>query len=279
MELPFKVNGDQTITCPHYVGALRGVRELDSQVNWSLNQLRPRYNQFPWPDMWRNIRLKNRQALQTSVSNESVGVITVSAVETPPIVVSISGPTSSASEATEDITMDALTKQTVNQYIDYVSVKKDRVNLCDVTLSDVDGKVLTVIPNNRLEALYQVVDVSSCPWLSISTNKVDHYLELLFKKALPWLENDNDEYPVPRCDNVLVNKMLQLWNEEQGKVDIAAAYDAKATRSLSRKTEDQNRATEDTVALVQNPHDSISPRIRQGRRRYYRGYGSRGHGF
>jgi len=280
MEQVFRVNGDQTISCPWYVGRIRGVREVDSQIAWSINRMRPRYNQFNWPDSWRNLRLKNIQALMQTVTNQSQGVITVSVVENPPITVSVSGPTATASGVTEDVVMDAISKTTVNNYLDYTAIRKDRVNGCDVTLSDLDGKLLTVIPNNMLEAQYQILDVSVCPWLAQSTSSLEHYVEILFKKTLPKLVNDADEFIAGQnYDNILVNKILQLWNEEQAKPDIAAAYDSKATRSLARKDQDQNKSTEDVVATVANPHDVLLPRVRAGRRRYYRGYGSRGYGY
>ena len=44
-------------------------------------------------------------------------------------------------------------------------------------------------------------------------------MEVLFKKALPWMENDDDEFPATGYDNIIVNKILQLWNEEEGKGD------------------------------------------------------------
>lgn len=274
MEQVFKVNGDQTISCPSYVGEIRAVRELNSQLTWSINQMRPRYNQFNWTDNYRNLRLKNTQALMVSVTNQSVGVITVPAIESPPIVVSVSGPTLSASGVSEDVTMDTISKMTTNQYTDYTAVKKDRVNNYDVTLSDIDGKLMTVIPNNQLAANYQIIDVSLCPWLTNSQSTLDHYLEILYKKSLPHLQNDDDEYPAFDYDNIIVNKMLQLWFEEQGKADIAEGYDAKATRSVARKKENQNKSTEDKIALVSNPHDTLMPRVGKGPRtrgyRYYR---------
>lgn len=276
MEQVFKVNGDQTITCPSYVGEIRALRELDSQLAWSITQMRPRYNQFNWKDMWRNIRLKNVGPLQKTVTNQSVGVITVPAVETPNITVTVSGPTNNATNATEDVVINATSVQTVNQYLDYTSVTKNTINKYDVTLSDVDGNILTVLPNNEFEALYQTIDVSQCPWLQVSTSTLDHYLEILYKKKLAILFNDSDEFPAPQYDDILVLKILQLWGEEQGKPDVATAYDTKATRSLARRTENRNRATEDEIALVSNPHDSLLPRIRQGRRNYRRGWGSRG---
>lgn len=278
-EQVFKINGDQTITLPSYIGTIRALRETDSQVAWSVNQMRPRYNQFNWPDMWRNWRLKNTTCLQASVDNQSIGVLTVPAIENPPISVTVTGPAQSQSRASETIVMDALQKQTVNSYFTYESFTKDTISKYDVTLSQVDGKVLSVLPDNEFEAFYQNIDISECPWLAISTSTLDHYVELLYKKKLPIMWNDSDEFPALGYDDIIVNKVMQLRGEEQGKPDVAMAYDAKATRSLARKTENQNRETEDMIALVANPHDVILPRIRQGRRKYYRGFGSRGYGY
>lgn len=272
MEMCFKVNGDQTVSLPSYVGFVRGVRELASQAPWHINQMWPRYNQFNWPDTFKNWRLKNRQALQATVTNQSQGVIKVAVVEVPPVVVSLTGPTQSASLITEVVVMDALIKNTTNDFLNYISVVKNRVNNCDVTLQDVDGKLLTTIPNNELEAQYQIIDVSSCPWLAQSTSPLDNYVEVLYKQTLRYLSNDGDTYPSPNCDDIIVNKGMQLWGEEQNKPDQAIAYDAKATRTLARLQEENNRATEDIVSLVNNPHDSLFPRINGGRRRRYRGY-------
>jgi len=129
-------------------------------------------------------------------------------------------------------------------------------------------------------ARYQIYDVSVCPWLAVTTSSLEHYVEILYKKALTVLLNNGDEFVFGnKYDYVLTDKMLQLWNEEQGKVDIAAAFDSKSTRAVARIQQDQHRATEDAVNFVANPHDNLLPRVRPGRRKYYRGYGSRGYGY
>lgn len=273
MEEAFKVNGDQTISMPEYVGEIRGVRECASWLSWHINQMRPRYNQYNWKDCWRNIRLKNRQCLAATVTNTSVGVITVAAVENPPVVVTVSGSTETAMNVSETVTMDSLTKQTINQYTDYNLFKKDRVNEQNVTLTDVDGKFMAMIRNDMLESSYQIYDVSMCPWTQQNSSTQDHYLEILFKKALPWFSEDADQFPAQKYDNVWVNKILQLWAEEQGNVQQALAWDSKATRSAARKKENQNASAEDKVSVVANPHDSLLPRVRVGlgRHRYWRG--------
>lgn len=269
IEQVFRVNGDQTIALPYCVGELRAVREFYSRIPWHINQMRPRYNQSNWPDMWRNWRLKGEQALQKSITNQSIVTVTVPVVETPNIVVSIAGPTLTAAHAIETLTMDSVSKSATKNFLDIVSVTKDRVNDYDVTVSDVDDVVLTIIPNNQLEARYLIVDISTLPWSTQPSSQQDHYVEVLYKKALSILSNDADEFPARGYDNVLVNKCLQLWMEEQGKVDGATMYDSKATRTLARKNDDRNKATEDMVSFVTNPHDELLGRLRGGGIRRY----------
>lgn len=272
MEMVFKVNGDQTVTLPSYVGFVRAVRECNSMIPWHINQMRPRYNQFNWPDLFRNYRLKNRQALQATVTNQSVGIVSVHQIETPNIVVTLTGPTPFATQITESVIMTSKSVNTVNNFLDYNSVVKDRVNNYDVLLSDVDGKLLTTIPNNEIEAQYQIIDVSLCPFLAQNTSPESNYVEILYKRTLPLMFDDGDTFPTPNCDDIIVNKCMQLWGEEQNKPDMAIAYDTKATRTLARLQEENNRGTEDTVSLVRNPHDSLQPRISVNNRRRYNWY-------
>ena len=276
MEQVFKVNGNQTISLPYYVGPVRAARSYYWGANKAMhiNQMRPRYNTINWKDKWNNLRLRNTQALQATVTNTSVGVLTTPTVENPPVSVTVVGSTEDSSQAQETVIMSALSVNTVNQYTDYVTVMKPNgVNAYDITLSDVDGNVLTVIPNCMTEAVYQILDVSEFPFLvANSSNPFANYLEILYKKALLYLSNDSDCFPSKtNYDDILVNKMMQLSNEEQNKSDIALAYDSKATRSLARKQEDQNRATEDEIALSRNPHDRTFARV-TGSRRFYYGY-------
>jgi len=270
IEQLFKVNGDQTISLPSYVGELRAVREYNSQIPWHINQMRPRYNYANWSDMWRNWRIKGKSPLQRSVRNQSLVTAVVTIVETPPIVVTISGPTENAANLNEVLTMDALSKTTVANFLDITAVTKDRYNNCNVSIQDVDGMELTVLPNDEREASYLIIDVSTFPWLNQSMSLQDHYVEVLYKKALRVLQEDGDEFPAAGCDNIVVNKTMQLYAEEQGKGEMAMAYDQKATRSLARINEEQNRATEDMVAFVPNGHDELLVKIRPNKPGRYR---------
>lgn len=274
MEQVFKVNGDQTISLPAYVGELRAIREYSSMIPWSINQMRPRYNQSNWNDFWRNFRLKGRMPLMASIKNESVMAIVVPVVDTEELTITITGQTETASQTSETVTVTGLTTYTTKQFIDVVGVSKSRVTDYDVTINDIDGNLLTVIPNTELQAWYQIVDVSTMPWLPQSTSTLDHYVEILYKKALPYLSDDNDEYPAQGFDPIVSNKMLQIWAQEEGNAELALNFDALTTRALARKTEEMNRATEDTIPLVVNPHDTLNPRIRPRRPGRYGGYGA-----
>lgn len=261
----FQVNPNQTVSLPDYVGQLRAMRQADTNIALQLSQMRPRYNQFNWEQEWRNWRVKGLETLQRSISNQSILTISVPLVENPPIVVNISGSSSNSANVTETIVMDELTKLTTNNYNDVNTFTKDRVNNYNVVLTDVDNNVLTYIPNNKLKAQFQIVDISGNPWFPPTSDPKYGWVEVLYKKALPWFQNDTDEFPVVGYDNVIVNKCLQLYFEEQAKPELAIAYYQKAQQSLAQIHEDTNRGTDDVVSLVENPHDKITHRIGFGR--------------
>lgn len=270
MEQLFKINGDQTISFPTYVGELRAVRPWDTETPWHINQMRPRYNQINWPDKWRNYRIKNKHPLHTSVRNESLVTFTVHAVENPPVEITIAGPTENSDRTSEIVVMDAVTKSTVNAYVDVELLEKNRVNSYNISVTDVDGLELAVMGNNRLKSEYLHVDVSTFPYLNNNGGgNAAHWMETLYKKALPYLSADSDEFPAVGFDDVIVNKAIQLYYEIQEKPDLAALYDGKASRTMARKNENENAATEDCIALVPNPHDTLIQPIRPQRPGYW----------
>ncbi len=264
-EQVFRINGDQTLTMPMEVASPRAVREFYTQNPIHLTQMRPRYNMFNWKDGWYNFRLKNTQALMRTITNSGPLVYTVAVVDSSPITVNVTGSTDFATSVTESIVINNLNQTGTISFNEIIAVTKSGPSSSDVTLLDLDGNVLTIIPNNALEAKYQILDISNAPWLSSTISTIDNYVEMLYKKRLPYLSNDNDEFPAVGYDNQLVNKCLQLYYEEENNPQVALAYDQKATRGLARKYEEQNKATEDMVSFQQNDYDTIQPRIRGAR--------------
>lgn len=268
----FKVNGDQTLALPSYIGDVRAVREFNSMIPWNINQMRPRYNVSNWPDMWRNFRLKNKQALTRAITNAGPVTITCNAVETVPVTIVVAGSTLHAQRIVEEVVMDVVSKTTTNNFTDIVTLLKSDVTTSNYQILDMDGNEISMIPNDAIEATYQVIDVSQLPWLNENVSPQDHFVEILYKLYLPQLIHDGDEFPAQGYDNVIVNKGLQLWCEEKGDSEGALMYDTKATRTLARIHENQNRATQDRVALTPNPHDSLLQKVRTEDRWRLRGW-------
>jgi hypothetical protein len=161
--------------------------------------------------------------------------------------------------------MDTIEKSSVNTYLDISSFTKTSVSQYDVIMADIDGNQISYLANNKLKAQFQIVDVSAAPWFPPNVNPMLGWIEVLYKKALPWFQNDNDEFPAVGYDEVIITKCLQLWYEEQNNIQVALSYYQKAQQLLAQIHEDANRGTDDAVALVENPHDIINPRIGFGR--------------
>jgi hypothetical protein len=124
-------------------------------------------------------------------------------------------------------------------------------------------------------AMYQIVDVSACPWLPQNTSILDNFMECLYKKAIPDFWNDDDEFPAFDYDDVVVSKILKLWKEEEDKPELSVIYDNKSTRLAAMLKQDQEMDTEDQVAFVANTHDTLLRRIGTGLRRRYSLYAGR----
>ena len=261
----FKINANQTISLPEYVGQIRAMREAWSHIAIKLSQMRPRYNQFNWPDEWRNWRIKGLQTLQTSLQNQSELLVSASGIETVPAIVNISGPSIGSANVSEVITLSSTPIQTTNAYLDVFSFTRNTVGQYDIILSDIDGNQISYIPNNKLKAQFQIIDISTSPWFPANVNPLLGWVEVLYKKSLPWFQNDNDEFPVQGYDEVWICKCFQLWFEEQKDIQTATSYYQKAIGLLAQIHEDANRGTDDVVSLVENPHDRINHRVGFGR--------------
>ena len=261
----FKINANQTISLPAYVGQVRAMRDAYGHKAISLSQMRPRYNEFNWKDDWRNWRVKGLRTLQADLTNQAQLTITVAAVENPPVVVNISGACAGSSNISETVTMTSTSMTTVNNYLDVTAFTKTTINTYDVILSDVDGNQISYIPNDHLKAEFQILDISGAPWFPPNFNPLLGWVEVLFKRALPTYLNDNQEFPASGYDEVWITKCLQLWFEEQKDFQSAAAAYGKANQMLAQIHEDANRGTDDNISLCESGHTKMQHRVGFGR--------------
>jgi hypothetical protein len=103
-----------------------------------------------------------------------------------------------------------------------------------------------------------IVDVSEFPFSSTAAQDDQHTLQVLYKKTLPVMRNDRDEFPAPGYDNILVSKCMELFLEEQGKMEEAILHDRKASRSLARRQADLERGQEQQVIFKRHNHDKLA---------------------
>lgn len=266
-EVVLQVAGDRTLALPSYVGELRAVREFDTRKPWHINQTRQLYNPLNWSQAWRNFRIKGRSPLVSNVLNYSFVTATITATEDFDVVVNIAGSTTDAQRVVDVLTIakGTLTATGTKQFINIGGITKSVLTATNVTITDIEGNVLSEISNDSLKANYLIVDVSEMPLSTNPPSTRDNVVEVLYKKKLIELSLDTDEFPVIDCDTIISNKIIQIYYQSAGDVKKAEAYDALVNRSLARKVDDVNKSTEDIVGMYQHPHDAIFGRITPNR--------------
>jgi len=261
-ECVLAVTEDVTVSLPPFIGIPRAMREATSLVPWKLSSVRPRYHEKAWPnDAFRNWRDKGTSPLALDIEVVTPPAVVVPFVEEPPIQITFVGSTDTAQNISETVTITALETVITTPFTAYTAIRKDRINTCNVSIVDSDDREISVIYNNELEAAFRIMDVSAYP-IAIDTNNSTFFLEVLYKKKFPQLNNDNDSIPLDGYDNVIINKAVQLWSEEKGNAEKAIAYDRKAHRTAQQKAADVNKGKVMIVDTTAHPHDQVFRRLR-----------------
>ena len=283
-EAEFYVQGDKTVAMPTNVYAIRGIREKAGINNeWETEALTARYRENSWETNHNKFRVKGysplKISLPTSITEaanstnklivKTFGITTTSddfevVVKTPyseAFLVSVSGlsaVTSAVSSATS--TLAPANNVAITDIISFSRTLEPTATSGLVQLLDYADNTIVYaeILSNSMESRYLIIDVSEFPFSSTAGQDDSHTLQVLYKKTLPRLQNDTDEFPAIGYDNILVSKCMELFLEEQGKVEEAILHDRKATRSLSRRQADLERSQEQKVVFKRHNHDKLS---------------------
>ena len=283
-EAEFYVQGNKTVAMPPNVYAIRGIREKAGINNeWETEALTARYRENSWETNHNKFRVKGysplKISLPTSITEaanstnklivKTFGITTTSddfevVVKTPyseAFLVSVTGlsaVTSAISSATN--TLAPANNVAITDIISFARTLEPTATSGLVQLLDyVDNTIVYAeILSNSMESRYLIIDVSEFPFSSSAGQDDSHTLQVLYKKTLPRLQNDTDEFPAIGYDNILVSKCMELFLEEQGKVEEAILHDRKATRSLSRRQADLERSQEQKVVFKRHNHDKLS---------------------
>ena len=224
VEDSFYVQGNKTIALPSNVSSVRAIREKESQYPWNLSNLVERYARNNIEQDDRTWRIKGYEPFKVTPTSFASMKATATQSMTD-ISLTVVGTRSDASRFVETVDMDATSNTFSTTFTAIESIIKSDVCTYDISIKQSDDTVVAVIPNNEKESSYLIVDVSEYPWESDAAQDDTHTLEVLYKKKLPYLSKDSDEFPADGYDNILVNKVMQLFMEEQGKIEEAMLYD------------------------------------------------------
>ena len=270
VEDSFYVQGNKTIALPSNVSSIRAIREKESKYPWKLSNLTERYayNNLEQDD--RTWRIKGYEPFKvTPTSFSGMKAVVTAAMST--ITITVVGSAAGISRAFEEVTLSSTSNAFSTTFTSIESIIKSDVCTYDISIKDTcfactydisikqsDDTVVALIPNNEKESQYLIVDVSEFPWESTAAQDDQHTLEVVYKKKLPYLSKDSDEFPADGYDNIIVNKVMQLFMEEQGKIEEAMLYDKKASRSMGRRNSDLQRGQQQRVRFDKHPHDKLT---------------------
>tara|TARA_R110002050_G_scaffold168153_2_gene299265 strand:- start:778 stop:1656 length:879 start_codon:yes stop_codon:yes gene_type:complete len=257
VEDSFYVQGDKTIALPSNVSSVRALREKESRHPWSLANLTERYARNNTEQDHRTWRIKGYEPFKVTPTSFSGMKATVTAAM-PSVTLTVVGTAAGITKAFEDVTLSSTSNTFSTTFTSIESIIKSDVCTYDISIKQSDNTVVAVIPNNEKESRYLILDVSKYPWDSDAAQTDEHTLEVLYKKKLPYLSKDSDEFPADGYDNIIVNKVMQLFMEEQGKIEEAMLYDKKASRSMGRRNADLERGQVQKIRFDKHPHDKLN---------------------
>ena len=281
-EAEFYVQGDKTVALPANVYAIRGIREKSgNNAEWETEALTAHYRENNWASDNNKFRVIGYSPLKVSLPTSiteaanstnklivrAYGITTTDddyevVVKTPyseALLVSVVGPAVTSAASSTNVTLTPSNAVVVTDIVSFTRTNKPTATVGLAQLIDyTDSTVYAEIPSNSMESRYLIVDVSAFPFSSSAGQDDAHTLQVLYKKTLPRLQNDVDEFPAVGYDNILVSKCMELFLEEQGKVEEAILHDRKATRSLSRRQADLERSQEQKIVFKRHNHDKLA---------------------
>jgi len=268
-ELYLKATPNKELSLPSFVGELRAIRQTeDYRRDWKLFDIRPRYQNEPWNDLWRNWRIKGYSAYQNEITNAAPGLITCPVADST-ITVTLTGETDNSNRMVETIILDSVQKTWTKTFLDFKSIKKNKVTDYNITLLDANNNDLATIFADQLESRYIIVDVSLYPNL-VCCSDGTFIMEVLYKPRLSRLERDDDEFPVNGFDDVIVLKTKQLISEDQpGNEQRAILAHQKVDEQIKKKTEDKTGTLQKKVKFTRNGLLNVVARHGNRYRNYY----------
>jgi hypothetical protein len=246
---------EKLISTPWYVGEIRAGKYYDTPRTITLRDIRPRFGTDGW-----TVQLFDFREVGTStfaISNTEYSTLTFSLpegeVETEDIIITIVGETPVASQVEEQIVLIAgqNSVSSANNWIGAPKViEKNRTNLFDITITNINSLELGIIPNGELRSLYAIWQVQDDSLISILTT---NSMEILYKEKYRQLVNDYDEFLNGRYDEVIIWKFLdEYWSKQDGKKDLAEGAALKWMSKLAGVNKNKSKGKKIELQTVPN---------------------------
>lgn len=262
-EILVLVAADFMITLPPYVGEIRAAREKSLMHKWTLNDMRPRYQQEPWKQLWRNWRHKGYRAYQLPITNAAPLLYSIATYEDVSIVVT--GRTGVSNRVSETITFLSPypTILGTESFIEIESICDPTGNprTYDISIQDSQETFIAMLYNNEISTRYILLDVSQYPFGGEAAGG-ERVMEVMYKRKLRRMANDADTFNgSDDWDNVIVDKVRQLLSEgQEGKEERAILFGQKVRIKAHEKIKHQEGGLEKEVQFTENPFYGLTKR-------------------
>lgn len=244
-------NQVQLAALPYYVGKLRAIRNYYTRRQVDFHDMRPRYKSDGWTENLLAFRQRKRSPIQRDILNAAPLTLTITAAESVDFSVIIVGSTANASRVAETITFAAgdLTKTSTNAFVTIDSISNLALHTSDVTITDLDGNTLAVLPNNQFKSEYLIVQILD--YVAIQPS-VPYLVEILYKPIFLPFSNDGDEFQCSGYDDAI---FWQVMGNKKAKSspDQAALAFAKVKKIINDRTGDEEQGTDKSVDFLPNP--------------------------
>lgn len=252
---------NQQIALPQYVGSIRAVRSYETRGRLDYHDIRPRYQNAGWTEPYLAWREKGKSPLMRNIINASVLVLTIPSAELAAFSVVVTGATAQSARISETVTfaVGEQSKSTLNAWLSVEAFANVAPHTYDVTMEDVDGRILSVLGNAEPSALYTLVQVQD--YAVVGDTGVSN-VEVLYKRAFRPFVNDGDEFICPGYDKAIVWKTMEhlLSQKDPARSTHAAT---KAMELVMSKGRDVESGVQKTIDFA--PSGGQAPLGRRGR--------------
>lgn len=251
--------GKQLITLPWYVANVRKIRNYDVRRNIKYIDMGQRYHTNDWElgPFFEYREVQKEAPLETNITNLGPLTVTLTSACTTAFTVIITGKTEDTERKVEMLTFLAgeTTKTTANNYEDIESIRKNRVNDEDLSVSDLDGNVVARIPNHMEKSTNTIVEVLDYPTQQLGEATL---VEVLYKHTFAPFVNDTDSLPCgdffDRC--IYWKTVSNIYTKREGQTAERKVLgaEAKFKKILEEMTSNDIQGREFKLDFGTNPH-------------------------